>query len=198
MNNIPLGQMTENERQYIYDTAKNINSKLALESGTWYGGGSTLSLTKGLYETKGVLHTFEEHYDFYKVAKEFYDNSIYTDNIKLYNSSFISGLQKLSSEFFKSVDLILLDGGDELPNGHHKLAVSSYLEDYNISENVQSFKFLEDKINIGCHLLLHDWSVDEGRGNFIKRYLEATNNDNFELINLITGSTGLAHLKKVK
>ena len=123
MNNIPSGQMTDNEKQYIYNLVKNINSKLSLESGTWYGGGSTLSLAKGLYETKGILHTFEEHYDFYKIAKEFYDSSIY-DNVKLYNSSFTNGLKEFSDDFLKSLDLILLDGGDELPNGKHKLSIS--------------------------------------------------------------------------
>jgi hypothetical protein len=199
INTIPPGQMSENEREYIYNTVKKINSKLSIESGTWYGGGSTLSITKGMYETKGVLHTFEEHYDFYKVAKEFYDNSIYANNIKLYNSSFIKGISELSDEFLKSVDLILLDGGDESPDGNHKLNVSSYLNDYNISENVQSFKLLENKISIGCNLLLHDWSIIEGRGNFIKRYLESTtNNNNFELVTIMEGSTGLAHLKKIK
>jgi hypothetical protein len=197
MNNIPSGQMTDNEKQYIYNLVKNINSKLSLESGTWYGGGSTLSLAKGLYETKGILHTFEEHYDFYKIAKEFYDSSIY-DNVKLYNSSFTNGLKEFSDDFLKSVDLILLDGGDELPNGKHKLSILEYINDYNNSENVQSFILLENKINVGCNLLLHDWSIIEGRGNFIKRYLEDTNNTKFELINIIPGSTGLAHLKKIK
>jgi hypothetical protein len=156
-----------------------------------------LSLAKGLYETKGILHTFEEHYDFYKIAKEFYDSSIY-DNVKLYNSSFTNGLKEFSDDFLKSVDLILLDGGDELPNGKHKLSILEYINDYNNSENVQSFILLENKINVGCNLLLHDWSIIEGRGNFIKRYLEDTNNTKFELINIIPGSTGLAHLKKIK
>lgn len=198
MNNIPLGQMSKNERNYIYETVININAKLIIESGTWYGGGSTLSLVKGLYETNGILHTFEEYYEFYVEAKKFYDSSIYVNNIKLYNTSFINGLHELPNDFFKSIDLILLDGGDELPNGNHKLSISSYIEDYNISENVQSFKFLEDKINVGCNLLLHDWSITEGRGNFVKRYLESNNINNFEIINIINESTGLAHLKKVK
>jgi hypothetical protein len=198
MNTIPLGQMSTNEKKYIYDTIKNTNSKQAIESGTWYGGGSTLSLVKGLYETEGVLYTFEENYSFYEVAKRFYDNSIYVNNIKLYNTSFINGLKNLSYEFLNSVDLILLDGGDELPNGLHKLDISAYIQNYNVSENVQSFKFLEDKIRIGCNLLLHDWSVPEGRGNFIQRYLQDTNNTNFKLIRVIPGSTGLAHIQKIK
>jgi hypothetical protein len=79
-----------------------------------------------------------------------------------------------------------------------KLSILEYINDYNNSENVQSFILLENKINVGCNLLLHDWSIIEGRGNFIKRYLEDTNNTKFELINIIPGSTGLAHLKKIK
>jgi hypothetical protein len=198
MNTIPLGQMSIKEKEYIYNTVKNTNSKQAIESGTWYGGGSTLSLVKGLSETGGILYTFEENHSFYEVAKRFYDNSSYTNNIKLYNTSFIDGLKNLSYEFLNSVDLILLDGGDELPNGLHKLNISAYIQNYNVSENVQSFKFLEDKIKIGCNLLLHDWSVPEGRGNFIQRYLQDTNNTNFKLINVIPDSTGLAHIQKIK
>jgi hypothetical protein len=198
MNKTPDGQMTEKERNYIYNTVKNLNPKTCIESGTWYGGGSTLSITKALYETNGILHTFEEYYDFYKVAKNFYENNLYFNNIKLHNDSIINGLQKFDDEFFKTVDFILLDGGDELPNGGHKENISSYIEDYNISENVQSFKYLENRISVGTHILLHDWSIIEGRGNFIKRYLEETNNKNFEIIDIINASTGLAHLKKIK
>ena len=198
MKNTPLGQMTLNERDYVYNTVKNTNTKLAIESGTWYGGGSTLSIVKGLYETQGMLHTFEENYSFYEVAKRFYDNSIYTKNIQLYNNSFINGLKNLSYKLLNSVDLILLDGGDELPNGLHKLKIDEYIKNYNVSENVQSFKFLEDNIKVGCHILLHDWLIVQGRGNFIQRYLIDTNNTNFKLINVIYGSTGLAHLQKIK
>jgi hypothetical protein len=201
MDNIPQGQMTKEEREYIYNTIIKNNIKSAIESGTWYGGGSTLSLTKGLYETNGFLHTFEEHYDFYEVAKNFYVNSIYSKNIELHNTSFMNGLKNFSDEFFKNVDLILLDGGDELPNGYHKQDITVYLNDYNLSENVESFKFLEEKISVGCHLLLHDWSINIGRGNFVKRYLEDTKNDKFEVVNVIDDGitlTGFAHLIKVK
>lgn len=198
MNKIPNGQMTTDEREYIAYVVKNIDAKLCLESGTWYGGGSTLSIVKALVETDGILHTFEEYEKFFLIAKQYYDNSEYVNNIKLYNMSFIQGLYNFSNDFLKSVDFILLDGGDELPNGHHKLPVSSYIQDYNLSENVRSFQYLESKIKTGCSILLHDWIIDTGRGNFVKRYLEETNNQNFKLINIIHGSTGLAHIKKVQ
>ena len=196
---IPEGQMSQIERDYIYKTIKNSNVKVALESGTWYGGGSTLSITKGLTETNGILYTYEECNQFYNVAKNFYHNSEYINNIRLFNSSFIDGLSELSEEFYKSIDFILLDGGDELPNGSHKHDTIKYLENFNISENVQSFKILENKIKIGCDILLHDWTINVGRGNFVKRYLETSNNiNNFQLINVIDTTTGLAHLKKIK
>ena len=198
MSNVPSGQMTQIERDYIYNTVKEINAKVCIESGTWYGGGSTLSLTKGSYDNNGMVYTYEECYDFYKVAKDFYDKSIYVNNIKLYNSTFIKGLEEFPDDFFETIDLVLLDGGDESPNGNHKLSISDYIEDYNVSENVQSFKFLENRIKVGCHLLLHDWTINTGRGSFIKRYLNETKNDNFEVIRVINESTGLAHLKKIK
>jgi hypothetical protein len=196
--NIPEGQMSENERNYITDVVKKLKPKISIESGTWYGGGSTLSIVKGLLNTDGVLYTYEEHFDFYDVAKNFYDNSEYTNNIQLFNLSFINGINEFNDKFYDLVDFILLDGGDELPNGSHKFDVNEYIKEYNISENVQSFKILENKIKIGCHLLLHDWSIDIGRGHFVKRYLEESGNiKNFEIINLLNDTTGLIHLKKI-
>ena len=196
--NIPDGQMSENERNYITDVVKKLNPKISIESGTWYGGGSTLSIVKGLLNTDGVLYTYEEHFDFYDVAKNFYKNSEYVDNIQLFNLSFITGIDEFDDKFYESIDFVLLDGGDELPNGDHKLDVNEYFDEYNKSENVQSFKILENKIKIGCHLLLHDWSVDIGRGHFVKRYLEESGNiKNFEIINLLNDTTGLVHLKKI-
>jgi hypothetical protein len=196
--NIPNGQMSENERNYITDVVKKLKPRISVESGTWYGGGSTLSIVKGLLNTDGVLYTYEEHFDFYNVAKKFYDNSEYIDNIQLFNLSFILGINEFDDKFYDLVDFILLDGGDESPNGDHKFEVNDYLKEYNISENVQSFKILENKIKIGCHLLLHDWSVEIGRGNFVKRYLEESGNiKNFEKINLLNDTTGLVHLKKI-
>jgi hypothetical protein len=198
MEDLPLGQMSEEERKYIKDLIINSNIKLVLESGTWYGGGSTLSIMKGLSKTGGILYTYEEFLGFYKVAKNFYEKSIYRDQINLFNCNFVEGIKNLDSSFLNQVDLILLDGGDENPTGGHKLPINQYLEDYNVSENVQSFKFIQDKIKIGCNLLLHDWTTEIGRGFFVKKYLEDTMCDDFKLINLLETTTGLAHLIKVK
>lgn len=196
MQTLPEGQMTHEERNYIEKIIKENNFKFVVESGTWYGGGSTLSIMKGLIQTNGVLFTYEEELSFFDVARNFYENSIFSKNIKLYNISFLEGLKNLSEETLLKIDLVLLDGGDETPNGFHKLEIDEYIKDYYKSENVQSFIYLEDKLKPNCHLLLHDWSIEIGRGNFIKRYLTDKNFQGFELINIIETSTGLAHLIK--
>lgn len=195
--NIPEGQLSEKERIFLYEIVKEKKPKLILESGTWKGGGSTLFITKSLFDNGfGVLHTYEEHTGFYEIAKNFYDNIELKNNIILHNKSIIDGLKELDDEFFQRIELIFLDGGDELPSGQLKRDSNDYIENYNLSENVESFKFLFDRIKIGTTILLHDWYPENGRGNWIKRYLEDINYKNIKLIEVIDGSTGLAHLIK--
>ena len=196
---LPPGQLSEEERNYLYTVVNQVNPQIVLESGTWYGGGSTLSMVRSLHnlKSKGVLHTWEEHSEFFKVAEQFYMCSTeYKPHIVLHNEDFVDGIKKLSDEFFQKVDMVFLDGGDEAPNGRHKLKESWYHSNYNLSENVQSFKFLEQHLNPGTHVLLHDWTEEHGRGSFVKAYLEQTNNQHFHMINLINATTGLAHLIK--
>ena len=193
----PEGQLSENERFFLENLVIEKKPRKILESGTWKGGGSTLSLTKGLYSNQsGVLETFEEHEPFHLVAKNYYTNSVYQSYIKLYNGTFLKEIQKFSDDYYEDLDLIFLDGGDEAPNGLHKLEVSEYLNDYTVSENLQSFIFLSKKIKSNTIVALHDWSVTEGRGNFVKRYLEDIDFRGFELLQVVDGSTGLAILIK--
>lgn len=194
---VPDGQLSDIERGFLTEIVIKLKPKKVLESGTWKGGGSTLSITKGLFENKyGVLDTYEEYQPFYETAKDFYTLSEYNNFIRLHNDNFLDGLKKLPENYFEDVGLIFLDGGDETPTGSHKLAINEYINDYNLSENLQSFKFLSNMVKPNTVLLLHDWSIIEGRGNFIKRYLEDINYSGFELIRVIDGSTGLAYILK--
>jgi hypothetical protein len=43
---------------------------------------------------------------------------------------------------------------------------------------------------------LHDWTVDGGRGTFVKQYLEKKSFDGWEIVDVINATTGLAHLLK--
>jgi hypothetical protein len=194
---IPEGQLSSEEREFLTQLVIEMKPRKILESGTWKGGGSTLSLTKGLYMNgSGILDTYEEHDPFHMIAKNFYINSEYKNFINLYRGTFLNEIKNLPNNYYDDLDLVFLDGGDEQPNGHHKLSVSKYMEDYNLSENLQSFKHIATKIKPNTTVLLHDWSVLEGRGNFVKRYLEDINFDGFDLVTVVGGSTGMAFLIK--
>lgn len=196
INQTPPGQLSIEERNYLKNAVITFKPNLIIESGTWFGGGSTLSLVEGLYKNKkGILHTVEEVTGYYNIANNFYKNSKYLNFIKLYNSSFVSFINNID---LSQVDFIFLDGGDETPEGTHKLELKEYLNDYNCSENVQSFKIIEQKIKPNTHIILHDWNHMHGRGNFVKRYLEKEDKMKyFKLHNCLNFTTGLAHLIKL-
>lgn len=193
----PAGQLSDNERNFLTQIVIDSKPEKILESGTWKGGGSTLALTKGLFYNKaGILDSYEEHKEFFDIAKLYYDYSEFVSFVNLHHGSFLPKIKNLPEHYYNNLDIIFLDGGDEQPNGFHKFPVNEYIKDYNISENVQSFMYLATKIKPNTKVLLHDWSIDMGRGHFIKRYLEDTNFNGFELKTVITGSTGLAFLIK--
>lgn len=197
MNNEPEGHLSDYERSFLIDLVKKIKPIKILECGTWKGGGSTLCFAKGLLANQnGILDTYEEYEPFFSGAKNYYSSSQYKSFVNLYNGDFLTEIQKLSDEYYSDLELVFLDGGDENPNGLPKLEDHKYIEDYNVSENVQFFKYLSGKIKAGTILLLHDWSIPNGRGNFVKRYLDDINFEGFALLDVIGGSTGMAYLIK--
>jgi hypothetical protein len=193
----PEGQLSQNERLFLIDLVKRLKPVKILESGTWKGGGSTLCFAKGLFENQnGILDSYEEHEPFACIAKNYYSSSQYKFLVNIHNEDFLTGIKNLNNEYYEDLELVFLDGGDEKPDGYLKLEEHKYIEDYNLSENLQSFKYLAKKIKSGTIVLLHDWSTYNGRGNFVKRYLEDINFEDFDLIDLIEGSTGMAYLVK--
>lgn len=188
---IPEGQLSDIERNYLFDVVISLKPHLVIESGTWLGGGSTLFLVKGVFENKiGKLHTYETHTPYWECATNFYESSIYKPYIELFNEDFVEATKKYDFDDNKVV--IFLDGGDEAA-GALKLPPEMYPE---ASENLASFKILESKVKPGTNVLLHDWTVDMGRGTFVKQYLDKNNFDGWELVNVVTATTGLAHLVK--
>jgi hypothetical protein len=199
MTELPQGQLSSIEREYLFDIVVNLKPNIVLESGTWYGGGSTMSLAKGLFENqKGILHTYEEHTPFYSVANNFYKSSKYNMFVQLHNGTFIDGVNSFTPEDFDSVDIIFLDGGDEAPNGHTKYDIKVYYNDPTKSENVQSFVLLDSLVKPNTHIL-HDWSVYGGRGSFVQEYFHRNPYiaNKYRFVSVVGGSTGLAHLVRV-
>src|SRR5271165_1691603 len=156
---IPEGQLSDVERNYLFNVVVSLKPHLVIESGTWLGGGSTLFLVKGLFENKmGKLHTYETHTPYWESASNFYEKSIYKPYILLFNEEFVQGIKKYNFDDNKVV--IFLDGEDE-SGGRLKLPPEMYPE---ASENLATFKILESKVKSGTNVLLHDWTVDMGRG----------------------------------
>lgn len=190
---IPMGQLEPVERQYLYDTIQQHKPKVVVEFGTWQGGGSTLHIVSSIRANGiGMLYSYESHEPYYKIAKNYYDNSQYKDYIRLYNENMIDSAMKMDDEFVKSINLMFFDGGDEDANGNYKLPRNMYPEH---SENLSLFKILESRISPGCHIIMHDWH--NGRGSFIKWYLQQNSYNSWKIINIIDSSVGMAHIQKL-
>lgn len=201
MVNIPEGHLSPEERQYLTDFVVNTKPKIILESGTWKGGGSTLSLAKGLFHNKtGTLHTYETYTPYYDIANTYYQQSEYDPYVKLHNTDFVDGISLLSDEELSNVDAVFLDGGDYDPDGQVlKFSIEEYRRNPLLSENVQAFIKLNSFLKINSHILFHDWSHEHGRGLFVNMYLDMNEDvkKNYKLINLIPSQTGLAHFVKI-
>ncbi len=191
------GQLNGSERFYLQSLVERIKPEIVIENGTWYGGGSTLFLVKGLCNNqKGVLYTYETHKPFFDVANNFYGHcgnpNNYTPFIKLFNADFNTSMVELDQEIIDKTSIFFMDGGDENEHGHLKLPKEMYPEH---SENLGAFKIIEKRIKSGTHVLCHDWLVEGGRGTFIKWYLDNKKWDGWKLLYLET-SYGMAHLIK--
>lgn len=187
---IPQGQLSKVERDYLYKITTEIRPNIVLESGTWYGGGSTYAIYKALRDMRyGMLLTYESCERFWKIANDFYADSPF---IMCLNLEFTERMEKADGDpMWNDVGMVFLDGGDEDENGKLKLPEESYPE---ASENLAAFKIIERNAISGTHVLCHDWNINGGRGTFIKSYLQSTNYEGWTLTKVIPETTGLAHL----
>ena len=89
----------------------------------------------------GMLYTYETHKPFFDIALDFYAKIQNSEQaIVVKNEDFVLVVKYLSDKFFKTVDFVFLDGGDENSEGYCKLPEEDYLRDIDIYENVKAFK----------------------------------------------------------
>ena len=190
---IPEGQLVNEDRSYLHSLVLGIKPEIVIESGTWKGGGSTYFLTTALYKNnKGILYTYEEQKLFYDIAYKFYEGSELEPFIKLFNEDFVKAMETIDQSILSKTSLIFLDGGDETVDGHLKLPTTAYPD---ASENLASFKILEKRISSGTHVVCHDWL--DGRGAWIKMYLDSIKWSGWKLLYLNPRSVGMSHLIKL-
>lgn len=153
MSNVSIpGQMSEGERRILTEAILNAPEKprIALEVGTWLGGGSTLHILRALHGN-GVGHLWGIEFD----------REIYSQMIANIRATLPEATQLFTPLFGRSqevipqwlaergnncrVDFVFLDGGD------------------NPMEQIIEFKLLVDHIPVGGRLMAHDARMRKGK-----------------------------------
>jgi predicted O-methyltransferase YrrM len=191
--NKPVGKIREGDALYLRGAVLAVKPNIILETGTYYGGGSTYTLVGALAELgKGVLHTYEEHKPFFDVAQAYYDSRAdLKKHVVVHNEEIVAAFGSLAQEFYDEVGLVFLDGGDELPSAQPKPCWPA------ASESLAAFKIMEGKIRSGTHVLLHDW-LNNGRGARIRDYLLEVKFAGWEMKHVVDSYEGLCHLVRRK
>ena len=146
------GQLNEAERQLITDAIISASKKpvVAIEVGTWLGGGSTLHILRAL-EKNGVGHLWG-----IEVDRSIYQQMLANISAEApQEAKRFTPLFGFSQDVLKqwrqqqpanvSVDFVFLDGGN------------------NPREQIEEFELLDPLIPVGGQLLTHDAKVRKGR-----------------------------------
>lgn len=152
--NTPIeGQLSEAERTLIVSSLTNstVPVYVALEVGTWYGGGSTLHILKAL-EGKGMGHLWGIEAD-RRVFENMVENLTQRAGAELVKrfSPLYGRSTKVIPQFLSTlsapgtIEFVFLDGGD------------------NPLEQIEEFKLLSDRIPVGGTLLSHDAKLRKGK-----------------------------------
>jgi len=128
------------ERVFLNNAVCEAKPFIALEIGTWKGGGSTLQIVNAITTYGGHLHTCET------------DNILYQEAIKSYQHSnlnqYISFYNKPSTDVINDMikrnlipQFIFFDGPED--------------SDLNLSD----FKLLDQHLPVGTYFCMHDWDL---------------------------------------
>lgn len=140
------GQLWLLDRQLLWNTVRELKPKLAVETGTWKGGGSTFFITSAMqYNGFGKLFSVESNPEMFNEALNSYYGSVakwthlqphvdfnFGDSVQVY-SGFVDALKRNG----KQLDFVFLDGGEEA--------------------TAAEFDLLAPMVRIGGVLASHDW-----------------------------------------
>lgn len=132
------GQMSNEERDLIYRTCFAAKPDLAVECGTWHGGGSTLAAGRALFALgSGVLHTWDTDASMVRSAEESLKTQtpgVYR-HVRFNHGDFIGGL----GDTCGSIGYATLDGPED----------AEY--------TVGCLRALAGRMESGAPVILHDW-----------------------------------------
>jgi len=177
------GQLNSSERDFIIKVILNapVKPRMALEVGTWFGGGSTLHILRALEQNGiGQLYGIEA------------DSSIYARMIENIQKAAPAAAKRFSPFFGFSdeaipalfakqsvdfaVDFVFLDGGN------------------NPKEQIMEFWLLDKHIPVGGQLLAHDARMRKGK--FLAPYLKLLDNWETQVHDL--SECGLLYARKLQ
>jgi predicted O-methyltransferase YrrM len=178
------GQLWPDERQLLYDTVFATRPNIALEVGTWKGGGSTYQIAMALSAVgHGTLYTCETDKQLYLEASNVHKGN---DSVKCFN---IPSTQLITNLISAShiPDFVFFDGPED--------------PDLNLSD----FRLLEPFLRPGAVFCAHDWDTgvrDDGlvstKAKLLRPYLE--NSKDWEIQSQLTGpvSVGMVVAKLIR
>ena len=154
------GQLWLEDRKWLFETVRDLRPALAVETGTWKGGGSTFFIASALYYNgTGVLVTVENNEGMHNIAKHLYATRwpFLLPHVKFVLGDSVSTLPATLAD--APLDFIFLDG------------------DQDAEKTRAECLLLTPRLRVGGILMAHDWYA--GKADAIKCYLE--NNPDWKL-----------------
>ena len=175
------GQLNAAERQLLTDAIVKaaVKPKVAVEVGTWFGGGSTLHILRALQRNGvGTLLGIEA------------DESVYEQMIRNIREAIPEALHRFTPAFGFSQDII--------PGWLDKLGPEAQVDfvfldgGNNPREQIEEFTLLESRIPVGGQLMAHDAKLRKGK--WLVPYLSLLDNWTTTLHDV--SEEGLFHARK--
>jgi predicted O-methyltransferase YrrM len=175
------------ERALLYRSVLEQRPTIALEVGTWKGGGSTLQITTALQDLNhGHLYTCEVDPAFYKQAVASYEASPLAKYVTFHQLPSTDLIKKLfESRLVPS--FVFFDGPEDA------------------LLNLNDFKLLEERLELGACFCMHDWDLgirpdgmQSQKAELLRPYLEQS--ARWQILTTLTApvSVGMVVAKKIK
>lgn len=166
--NQDCGQLWLEDRRWLYNTVLELQPVVALEVGTWRGGGSTFFIASALAENGfGILHTIEKNAI---LASEASSRYIREWPRLLQHVHFHFGGSEDMIPLIAPTDFVFLDGAQDP------------------AQMLREFELVKPHLRVGGVLMAHDWF--NGKADDLKPVLELESDEGRWMYETIGDGTG--------